>query len=115
VIEHMLSRLAIAPADMLELHTRETIREGVALGLGIGMFISSECPPDTRIVYAPLEPTPGAPELAGYVVCLTERRRTRLMRAVMEIAGELRRLSPAPMGPLREARRERTGLEPALA
>ena len=36
-------------------------------------------------------------ELAGYVVCLTERRRTRLMRAVMEIAAELRQQSPVPL------------------
>jgi DNA-binding transcriptional LysR family regulator len=93
-MEQRLSREDAAPREMLELHTRETIREGVALGLGIGMFISSECPPDARIVYAPLESTSRTPDLAGYVVCLSERRRTRMMRAVMEIAAELRRLSP---------------------
>jgi DNA-binding transcriptional LysR family regulator len=83
---------------MMELHTRDTIREGVALGLGLGIFISSECPPDARIAYAPLEPVPGDPGMAGFVVCLTERRRTQLMRAVTEIATELRRLSPLPFG-----------------
>jgi DNA-binding transcriptional LysR family regulator len=96
-VEHLLNQAEIAPADVLELHTRETIREGVALGLGVGVFISSECPPDPRIAYAPLEPVAGAPELSGYVVCLTERRRTRLMRAVMEIAAELRQQSPVPL------------------
>ena len=106
-MEQMLNQIDVAPADMLELHTRETIREGVALGLGIGMFISSECPPDPRIAYAPLERAPGAPDLAGYVVCLTERRRTRLLRAVMEIAGELRRLSPVPIFAPGEARLQR--------
>ena len=64
-MEHLLSQAEVAPAEVLELHTRETIREGVALGLGIGMFISSECPPDPRIAYAPLEQVPGAPELVG--------------------------------------------------
>ena len=93
-MEQRLSREDVAPREMLELHTRETIREGVALGLGIGMFISSECPPDARIVYAPLESSSRTPDLAGYVVCLSERRRTRMMRAIMEIAAELRRLSP---------------------
>jgi DNA-binding transcriptional LysR family regulator len=97
VVEHLLNQLELAPVDVLELHTRETIREGVALGLGVGMFISSECPPDPRIAYAPLEPVDGAPELSGYVVCLTERRRTRLMRAVMEIAADLRQQSPVPL------------------
>lgn len=104
-IEHMLNQADVAPADILELHTRETIREGVALGLGVAMFISSECPPDPRIAYAPLEAVAGAPEMAGYVVCLTERRRTQLMRAVMEIAGELRLLSPLPVPAPRETRR----------
>ncbi len=92
-IEHVLTRLNVEPAETIEMHTRETIREGVALGLGIGMFISSECPPDDRIAYAPLQSGPRAPDLTGYVVCLAERRRTRLARAVLEIAGELRRLT----------------------
>jgi DNA-binding transcriptional LysR family regulator len=104
-MEHTLTLADVTPADMMELHTRETIREGVALGLGVGMFISSECPPDPRIAYAPLERVAGAPDMAGYVVCLTERRRTPLMRAVMEIAAELRRLSPAPVKDPKETRR----------
>lgn len=111
-IESMLNKADVAPADMLELHTRETIREGVALGLGVGLFISSECPPDPRIAYAPLERTAAAPELAGYVVCLTERRRTQLMRAVMEIAAELRRLSPVPV---ETPRAPRAPVDPAPA
>ena len=119
-VEHLLNRVEVAPREMLELHTRETIREGVAIGLGIGMFISSECPPDARIAYAPLESSSSAPDLAGYVVCLVERRRTRLMRAIMEIAAELRRLSPirveAPLEASRaaaEAIHSRSELEPA--
>jgi DNA-binding transcriptional LysR family regulator len=96
-VEHLLSQMEVTPAEVLELHTRDTIREGVALGLGIGIFISSECPPDPRIAYAALEPVGGSPELAGYIVCLTERRRTPLMRAIMEIAAELRGLSPLPL------------------
>ena len=98
-VEHLLSQAGVSPADVLELHTRETIREGVALGLGLGMFISSECPPDPRIAYVPLDPAARSPELAEYVVCLTERRRTVLMRAVMESAAELRRLSPIGVQP----------------
>ena len=111
-MEQRLVREEVAPREMLELHTRETIREGVALGLGIGMFISSECPPDSRIVYAPLESTSRMPDLAGYVVCLSERRRTRMMRAVMEIAAELRRLSPMRVEAPTEAART-AELEPA--
>lgn len=117
VVEHLLSQLELAPADILELHTRETIREGVALDLGIGIFISSECPPDPRIAYAPLERVAGAPELAGYVVCLTERRRTRLMRAVMEIAAGLRHQSPVPLDApkIRETREIHAAVSRVLA
>jgi hypothetical protein len=82
------------------------------------MFISSECPPDPRIAYLPLDPGVRSPELAEYVVCLTERRRTTLLRAVMESAAELRRLSPigvepqaAPASPPRSSAR----VGPALA
>jgi DNA-binding transcriptional LysR family regulator len=113
--EHLLGQSDIVPGETLELHTRETIREGVALGLGVGLFISSECPPDARIAYAPLERAERSAELAGYVVCLTERRRTRLMRAVMEIAADLRRLSPVPVEPLGERRKADAPVRPTAA
>jgi DNA-binding transcriptional LysR family regulator len=102
-VQRMLDHADIAPAEVIELHTRETIREGVALGLGVALFISSECPPDPRIAYVPLDPMAAAPELCGYIVCLKEQRRTPLMRAVMEIAADLRRFSPVPLQPPREA------------
>jgi DNA-binding transcriptional LysR family regulator len=99
--ERLLARAQIVPLDIMELHTRETIREGVALGLGVSLFVSSECPPDSRIRYAPLERAAhGAGQgLAGFVVCLAARKRTRLMRAIMAVAEDLGRLSPLPLGP----------------
>ena len=77
----------------------------MALGLGVSLFVSSECPPDSRIRYTPLEQPPrlGGQGLAGFVVCLAERRRTRLMRSIMSIAEELGRLSPLPLSPERGA------------
>ncbi len=103
--EQLLGRAQIAPLDVIELHTRETIREGVALGLGVSLFVSSECPPDSRISYAPLERPAKAssPGLAGFVVCLAERKRTRLMRSIMAITEDLGRLSPLPLGPAHPA------------
>jgi len=99
--EQLLTRAQIVPLDVIELHTRETIREGVALGLGVSLFVSSECPPDSRISYAPLERPAqvSGPGLAGFVVCLAERKRTRLMRSIMAITEDLGRLSPLPLGP----------------
>ena len=99
--ERLLAGAQVAPADLIELHTRETIREGVALGLGVSLFVSSECPPDSRICYAPLERPAEVtgPGLAEFVVCLAERKRTRLMRSIMAITEDLGRLSPLPLGP----------------
>ena len=100
--EQLMARAQVTPLDVIELHTRETIREGVALGLGVSLFASSECPPDSRIRYAPLERPAkvGGPGLAEFVVFLAERKRTRLMRSIMAITEELGRLSPVPLGPL---------------
>jgi DNA-binding transcriptional LysR family regulator len=97
--EQLLARAQIVPLDVIELHTRDTIREGVALGLGVSLFVSSECPPDPRICYRPLErPAKVSQGLAGFVVCLAERKRTRLMRSIMAITEDLGRLSPLPLG-----------------
>jgi len=97
IIEDMLVVADVTPTGVMELHTRETIREGVAMGLGLSLFCSSECPPDDRIVYLPLDIDPSAVRMTGYVVCLAERRRTPLMRAALEGAAELRLLSPLPV------------------
>jgi hypothetical protein len=87
----------VTPAEVMELHTRETIREGVAIGLGFSLFFSLECPPDDRIRYLPLDVDITLSRLTEYVVCLNERRRTPLMSSVMEAAAELRAMSPLPV------------------
>lgn len=97
--EELLLAAAVTPADVMELHTRETIREGVAIGLGLSLFFSLECPPDDRIRFLPLDVDDSASRLTGYVVCLGERRRTTLLRSVMEAAAELRQMSPLPVYP----------------
>ena len=100
--EQLLLQAQIVPLDVIELHTRETIREGVALGLGVSLFISSECPPDNRIRYVPLERPPEicSQDLTNFVVCLAERKSTRLMRLIIAIAEDLGHLSPLPLAPV---------------
>jgi DNA-binding transcriptional LysR family regulator len=99
--EALLHALDIKPADVMELHTRETIREGVAIGLGVSLFFSLECPPDNRIDVLPLDVDNSLSRLTGYVVCLNERRRTTLLSAVLGAAAELRTMSPLPVHPVR--------------
>ncbi len=89
---HMLSCAGIEPAETIELHTRETIREAIAIGVGVSMFYSAECPPDPRIVYLPLGCE--VPIQTGYVMCLADQRRTPLARSVFETAATLTSESP---------------------
>ena len=71
---HLLSCAGIEPAEIIELHTRETIREAIAIGIGVSMFCPAERPPDSRIVYLPLGCK--VPIRSGYVMCLADQRRT---------------------------------------
>lgn len=95
--QSLIAAAEVEPAMVIEMHTRETIREGVALGIGLGFFFSVEAPPDPRIVYLPVEGADVGFGLSGYVVCLTDRRRTALVRAVMGIVDSLRALSPVAL------------------
>jgi DNA-binding transcriptional LysR family regulator len=104
--EALLQAHNVMPKETMELHTRETIREGVAIGLGLSLFFSLECPPDERIAFLPLDvDNTNLSRLTGYVVCLSEKRRTALWTSVAEITGTLRAMSPLPVLPIAEAAR----------
>lgn len=89
-LERALRDVAVEPAARLEMQGRETIREAIALGVGVSVFFASECPPDPRIAYRPLDT--GAREylLRGYLLCQNERRRSALMRALQAVAAQMR-------------------------
>lgn len=87
--EQALDAAGIEVGETLELQSRETIREAVALGLGISVFFSSECPPDPRIAYRRLSGQARERPLHGYLVCQQARRRSALVRALRAIAAEL--------------------------
>ncbi len=80
---------------MIELQSRETIREGIALGLGISVFYSTECPPDSRIIYRPVDTAERDYQLRSYLVCQSQRRRDALMRVLQSIVNEIRDAGPA--------------------
>lgn len=96
--ESLLRAHDVRPARQLELHSREAIREAVALGLGVSLFFSSECPPDERLVALQPDCQPDPALLTGYVVCCVERRRSAFMRSVLEAAATLEPLSPITLG-----------------
>jgi DNA-binding transcriptional LysR family regulator len=91
--ETLLTTTNVSPARIIELHSREAI----ALGMGVSLFFSAECPPDPRIAFLPADRQAGRAQLTGYVVCRVERRRTAMMRAVLAAADTLKPLSPMPL------------------
>ncbi|AQR61801.1 hypothetical protein BZG35_09150 [Brevundimonas sp. LM2] len=91
----LLSRAGIEPLETIELHTRETIREAIAMGVGISLFYSAECPPDPRIAYRPLDCA--VPIQTGYVMCLADQRRSPLAKGVFDTAASLQAESPIPL------------------
>ncbi|HEY4029939.1 MAG TPA: LysR substrate-binding domain-containing protein [Caulobacteraceae bacterium] len=102
-IETMLAAAQVSPERVIELHGREAIREAIALGMGVSLFFSAECPPDPRIACLRPDRQPGRAHLTGYVVCRVERRRTPMMRAALAAAETLKALSPLPLHNLEPA------------
>lgn len=86
VLLDALSGLGLVPQVVLELGSREAVREAVLAGLGIGMVFARELVPDERL--RRLEIT-GA-DLAATVslVCLAERRELRAVAAFFAVAGD---------------------------
>jgi aminoethylphosphonate catabolism LysR family transcriptional regulator len=95
--ETLLAAANVNPKSVTELHSREAIREAIALGMGVSLFFSAECPPDPRIACLRPDRQPDRAQLTGYVVCRVERRRSVMMRAVLAAADTLKALSPLPL------------------
>jgi DNA-binding transcriptional LysR family regulator len=104
-IEVLLAAADVIPERVVELHGREAIREAIALGMGVSLFFSAECPPDPRIACLRPDRQPDRAQLTGYVVCRIERRRTPMMRAALAAAETLKALSPLPLHNLEPAAR----------
>ena len=82
-VEAAIAAAGVGVGEILEIGSREAIREAVAAGLGIGIVAQSEFGDDVRLK---------AIELAGeriksieYVACLNDRRTTPLVKAFLDI------------------------------
>jgi aminoethylphosphonate catabolism LysR family transcriptional regulator len=83
LFETALSRAGYGRGEVLEIGSREAVREAVAAGLGIGIVSESEFGQDPRL--KPLRLQGVDVEMTEYVVCLAERRELRLVKAFLEI------------------------------
>ncbi|WP_271411292.1 LysR family transcriptional regulator [Pseudomonas sp. Q1-7] len=83
--EAMLKDAGIAIGPLLEIGSRESIREAVIRNLGISIIARHEVPdnPDLRVIELK-----GAARIDEYLYCLKERRQARLPAAFLALARE---------------------------
>lgn len=83
LFENAMAAKGLALGEVLEVNSREAVRETVAAGLGIGVVSESEFGSDRRLV--PLRIAAEELAMTEYVACLSERHDLSLVRAFLEI------------------------------
>ncbi len=93
-LEAAATRLGVRLTPAIVAEGREAVRHIVASGAGVGITSASEFSPDRGLV--PLPITDVDVTMSETLVCLSQRREVRAIRAFMEIA---RRLAPGTDSP----------------
>ncbi|SIR03530.1 LysR family transcriptional regulator [Bosea sp. TND4EK4] len=88
-VKRLFAEAELVPQRIVELHTREMIREAVAQGLGISLMFERECPPDLRIRVLPIDSTSMALYAKGYLAVRSEHQRIPLIRAALDVGREM--------------------------
>lgn len=86
LFEQAMAEAGVRPGSVVEIGSREAVREAVAAGLGIGVVFESEFGRDARLHRLALRDI--ALESVEYAVCLQERRPVRAVRAFFELLQE---------------------------
>jgi len=94
LFELAVAKAKVRPRVVMEIESREAVREAVAAGLGIGVVSEAEFGHDGRLVAVPM--TDAELGTREYLVCLKERRRLRIVSAFLYQAR--RRLEPLTPG-----------------
>ncbi len=81
--ESAIAAASIEVGEVLEIGSREAIREAVAAGLGIGIVAHSEFGDDVRL--KAIEFSGERMQSIEYVACLNDRRATPLVKAFLDI------------------------------
>ncbi len=87
VFETGLAAARVVPGSLIEVQTREAVRETVAAGFGIGVVFDSEFGTDPR--FRPIAIADADLNVGEYVVCLEDRRRLALVRAFLDVAQQV--------------------------
>ncbi|OLS63247.1 LysR family transcriptional regulator [Pseudomonas putida] len=84
--EQMLEEAGVKVGALLEIGSRESIREAVLRNIGISIIARHEVPHNPELRVLSLE---GAPVMHEYLYCLKERRQARLPAAFLGLAQEM--------------------------
>lgn len=87
IFQSALAEAGIKPQAVMQIESREAVREAVAAGLGIGVVSEAEFDHDKRLVA--LRVRDAKLEISEHVVCLQERRRLRIVRAFLDVVRQV--------------------------
>ena len=86
VFERALAAAGISLGEVLEIGSREGVREAVAAGLGVGVVSEGELGHDDRL--HPLPVRDASLRVVEYAACLGQRRDRPVVRAFLELVAE---------------------------
>lgn len=93
VVERGFGELDVSPSRIMEIGSREAVREAVAGGLGIGFVSGLETMPDPRVTCLPIFGV--RMDIDEYAVCLRERRHLATVKAFLQVAQDEAKLHQA--------------------
>jgi aminoethylphosphonate catabolism LysR family transcriptional regulator len=97
IFEDMLAVANVKIRPVLEIESREAVRESVAVGIGVGIALDSETHLDRRLHMLEIADTPISMQLD--VVSLVERRDAPLIEAFFGVVGDVvQEAKAAPQG-----------------
>ena len=86
VFESALAERGITPGMLIEVEGRESVREAVAAGFGLGIVFESEMPPGDS--FRPVAITDAPLDVAEYVACLAARAEVAMVRSFLDLVSE---------------------------
>ena len=89
--EELLKSANVGFGPLLEIGSRESIREAVLRNIGISIIARQEVPHDPQLKVLTIE---HAPQIAEYLYCLKERKNARLPAAFLGLAQEMAPVLP---------------------
>jgi aminoethylphosphonate catabolism LysR family transcriptional regulator len=87
VFEARLAQAGVVSGSLIEVQTREGVREAVAAGFGVGVVFDSEFGTEAR--FHAIEVSDSDLTVGEYVACLQERRRLPVVRAFLDVARDV--------------------------